>query len=62
MDSASQGRGLRVLLHFWSQLLDEIVIQHIHQLLLQGLIAHDQHGQLLNTRPGQVPKDGNGID
>ena len=61
MDSASQGRGLLGLLHFQSQLLAEIVFQHIHQLVLQGHTAHDQHGQLLESHIGQVPNDGLGI-
>ena len=61
MDRASQGRGLLVLLHFQAQLLAEIIVQHIHQLLLQGLTEHDQHGQLLDIRPVQVSEDGSGF-
>lgn len=61
MDHAPQGRGLLVLLHFQAQLLAEIIVQHIHQLLLQGLTEHHQHGQLLDIRPVQVSEDGSGF-
>lgn len=53
--------GLVIIPNFGSQLLGDVVHQHGQQLLLQGLAAHDQRGQLHGVCPVQVPHDGGGF-
>lgn len=44
-------RSLVIVLDLGPQLLGDVVHQHGQQLLLQGLAAHDQRGQLHGIRP-----------
>ena len=56
-----RGSDLVLVADLSLQLLGDIGCEHGQELLLHGLVAHDQGSQLHSVRPVQVPDDGGGF-